>query len=240
MSNRAPTIISFASPKGGAGKSTSCVNIAGALLAQGKTVHIVDFDQSLTLWRWYSTNDAAREISGLTVQKAPETDLGQFVKETWQHPADYVLIDLAGQLTRDMLYLAIYAHLTITPIKISEPDIVEANKLHAQLREAQKTVTKPIVHKLLVNDVPNMLAAFQYALLDELANASLPRFGTVIRHRAAYGESFMTGQPPHFADRSRLPIAKAVDELEHLIDEIETAAAERDPVFDHDRRKEAA
>lgn len=217
-----PFIIAFASPKGGAGKSTSCLNIAGALLARGKTVHIVDFDQSETLWRWYSTNETARTITGLTVQKAPERDLDQFVKETWYNPADYVLIDLAGQLTREMLHLAVYATLTITPVKISEPDIVEANKLHGQLQEIQRRISKPILHRLLVNDVQNFLGAFETALLDELSNAALPRFNTIITHRVAYGETFMTGQPPHFAAQSRAPIAKAVDELNSLLREIDS------------------
>lgn len=221
-----PTIIAFASPKGGAGKSTTCLNIAGALLAKGKRVHIVDFDQSETLWRWYSTNPTAQTLPGLTVQKAPERDLDVFVKDTWHHPADYVLIDLAGQLTREMLHLAVYATLTITPVKISEPDIVEAQKLHDQLRDIQTRISKPIIHRLLINDVQSLLGGFERALLDQLAEAALPRFQTVITHRVAYGETYMTGQPPHFAAQTRPAIAKAVTELDDLIAEIEALTQE--------------
>lgn len=220
-----PTIITFASPKGGAGKSTCCLSIAGGLLAKGKTVHIVDFDPSETLWRWHSTNDEAKCIPGLTVQKAPSSELDKFVKDTWYHPVDYVLIDLAGQLTREMLHMAVYAAVTITPVKISEPDIVEANKLHLQLREIQKRVSKKIIHRLLVNDVQPMLGGFERALLNELETAALPRFSSILRHRMAYGETFMTGKPPHLADQSRPPIAKATAEIDELITEIEALIA---------------
>jgi chromosome partitioning protein len=240
MSNTTPpTIIAFASPKGGAGKSTSCLSIAGALLNKGHSVHIVDFDQSETLWRWYSTNDTAKATAGLSVQLPPKDNLSDFIKSLWHHPADFVLIDLAGQLTRDMLHLAVFATLTITPVKISEPDIVEANKLHTQLLEIQTRVRKPIIHRLLINDVQQLLGSFEYALLDELAEADLPRFKTLVRHRVAYGETFMSGSTPHFADQRRPAIAKAVDELNDLATEIEALLADEETAT-QPPKKEAA
>lgn len=223
-----PTIITFASPKGGAGKSTSCLNIAGALAAKGHTVHIIDFDQSETLWRWYSRNEAAREIENLSVERGPKELTKETFSAIWQAPVDYVLIDLAGQLTKDLLRLAVFATLTITPIKISEPDITEANKLLGKLRDIQKTVRKKIIHRLLVNDVQTMLASFEWALLDELTTADLPRFETLIRRRGPYGESFMTGLPPHFAEQSRSPVQKAVREIDDLMLEINATVANAD------------
>jgi len=223
-----PTIITFASPKGGAGKSTNCLNIAGALAAKGHSVHIIDFDQSETLWRWYDKNKDAQEIENLSVEKGPQQLTRDTFSAIWRAPVDYVLIDLAGQLTRDLLRLAVFATLTITPIKISEPDITEANKLLRRLRDIQKTVRKKIIHRLLVNDVQSMLASFEWALLDQLKTAELPRFDTLIRRRAAYGESFVTGQPPHLADQSRAPIQKAVAEIDLLVAEIEATIANAD------------
>lgn len=223
-----PTIITFASPKGGAGKSTSCLNIAGALASKGNTVHIIDFDQSETLARWYGKNKDAQDIENLSVEKGPQKLTHETFSAIWRAPVDYILIDLAGQLTRDMLRMAVFATLTITPIKISEPDITEANRLLGQLRDIQKTVRKKIIHRLLVNDVQSMLANFEYFLLDELKTAELPRFETVISHRAPYSESFITGMPPHFADQSRAPVQKAVKEVDKLIEEIEAIIANAD------------
>ena len=41
-----------------------------------------------------------------------------------------------------------------------------------------------------------------------------------LEQRAAYPESFLTGTPPQFADRSRPTVSKAIDELNHLVDEV--------------------
>ncbi|WP_414463406.1 division plane positioning ATPase MipZ [Hyphomicrobium sp. DY-1] len=234
-----PTIIAFASPKGGAGKSTTCLAIAGALLSKGYSVHIIDFDQSQTLWRWYTEKAAPTATTNLTVQLPPKENLSDFAKGLWSHPADFVLIDLAGQLTREMLHLAVFATLTITPVQLSEPDIVEANRIHDQLLDIQTRVHKPIIHRLLVNNVQPLRGAFENALLDELIQAQLPRFNRLIFHRAAYKEIFGTGLPPHFADQTRPAITKAVDELDALFAEIETALTDEDTAI-QPPKKEAA
>lgn len=223
-----PTIITFASPKGGAGKSTSCLNIAGALAAKGHSVHIIDFDQSQTLWRWFKAASDMPELQNICVEKGPEVITKAIFSAIWRAPVDFVLIDLAGQLTDDLLRLAVFATLTITPIKISEPDIEEANKLLKQLRGIQKNVRKKIIHRLLVNDVQPMIAAFEYALLEELKTAELPRFETLIRHRAAYGETFVTAVPPHFADQKRPAVQKAVSEIDSLVIEIKAIIGDAD------------
>lgn len=216
-----PTIITFASPKGGAGKSTNCLNIAGALAAKGHSVHIIDYDGSQTLWRWYSANKDTQDIHNITVEKGPTEITKDVFYAIWHAPVDYVLIDLAGQLNDTLIRLAVFAALTITPIKLSEPDIAEANKLLGRFRHIQKTVRKKIIHRLLVNDAGNIFAAFERDLLEQLRNATLSRFDTIVSRRAAYGESFVTGLPPHFADRKRGPVQKAVDEIDALVAEIE-------------------
>lgn len=218
-----PIIISFASPKGGVGKSTSCLSIAGALAAQGHSVHVVDFDQTETLWRWYSSTPSAKDHQGLTVEKGPNTDLGEFIATLWRERRGYVLIDLAGTLTTHMLTLAALAHLVVTPAKLSEPDILEANKLYQQLRELAQRVGKPIAHRILLNEVPSLLAGYQSHTLAQIDRSDLQRFPTLMHQRAAYAEAFFTGTPPHFADRTRPTIAKAVDEIDHLLSDIDAA-----------------
>lgn len=216
-----PTIIAFASPKGGAGKSTSCLCIAGALAAEGHRVTIIDFDDSETLWRWFTANPDASNIGKLTVERAPSTALGEFMESIWKEREGVVLIDLAGALTNQMLHIAAYAHLIITPAKVSEPDIVEANKLYQQLLVIGRKVGKPICHRILLNEVPNILAAFQLSILDNLRASALPAFKTALKYRAAYPESMMSGRPPHFAENTLRPaVSKAITEINELVAEV--------------------
>lgn len=218
--NTPATFIAFASPKGGVGKSTSCLSIAGALLAHGYKVRIVDFDQTETIWRWYSSNPSAQAIAGLAVEKGPQESperIAEFLHHLYATSSDFVLIDLAGALTDITLRLAAFATLTITPAKLSEPDIQEGLKLAKKLRDIGARIGKPIAHRILINERLPFLSSSQAEILNQLDNSPLQRFPTEVYNRAAYGESFMTGVLPHFADRKRPAIAKAVDELDKLL-----------------------
>ncbi len=156
----------------------------------------------------------------LTVEQGPADDIKEFLKQLWYQRQGYVLVDLAGALTSHMLQLAAFAHLTITPAKLNEPDILEANRLSQQLLTLGKSVGKPIVHRILINEVPALLASYQIHTLAQIDQSALQRFETLMHVRAAYPKSFLTGLPPHFADRSRPTIAKAVTEIEHLVAEV--------------------
>lgn len=221
MKTSHPTIIAFASPKGGVGKSTSCLSIASALAKQGHTVHIIDYDQTETLWDWYSTRADKQKFPTLTVEKAPDVPLKDYIHKLLELEYDYLLIDLAGTLTKDMLYLGVAADLTITPSKLNVPDTLQASKLVDDLKLIGKRLGKAINHRILVNDVPTLLSNAQAHTLAEIDRNQLPRFQTIIYTRpAAYTEAHYTGLPPHFSDTSRSTIARAIDEIDQLVAEI--------------------
>lgn len=221
-STNPPIFIAFASSKGGVGKSTSCVSIGAALAHHGYPVHIVDFDQTQTLYRWYTTNDAAREIPGLTLEQGPATtDIVPFLKDLYFNKTGFVLVDLAGSLTRHMLQIAAFASLTITPAKLSEPDILEAQRLHDQLLEVAHRANRPIHHRILINEVSGIFANLHRHMLKTIEESKLVRFEQLMHTRAPYAELFLTGQPPHYnVDQSRPATVKAVEELEHILQEI--------------------
>ncbi|HEX2842056.1 ParA family protein [Hyphomicrobium sp.] len=228
MSTTSPIIIAFASPKGGVGKSTTCLGIAGALSKQGKLVHVVDYDQTETLWNWYSTTGARDIIPNLTVEKSPPENLRQYMHRFLELKHDYVLIDLPGTLTPDMLALGVLADLTITPSKLNVPDTLQASKLAADLLDTAKRIGKPLQHRVLINDVPTMLSRAQAFTLEEIDGSNLPRFKTFIYTRpAAYTEAFLNGRPPHFSDTSRPAITKAIEELDALVSEIQSIVGQR-------------
>ncbi len=236
MTTTATTFIAFASPKGGVGKSTSCLSIASALLAHGYKVKIVDFDQTETIWRWYSSNPSAQALQNLTVEKGPHTspeEIAEYLHQIYYNSPDFVLIDLAGALSDVILRLAAFATMTTTPAKLSEPDIQEGLKLAKKLRDIGHRIGKPITHRILINERLPFLSSSQAEILHQLDASPLQRFPTEIHNRAAYGESFMTGVLPHFADRKRPAIAKAVDELDRLLNDIFAALG-------HDQLKAAA
>jgi chromosome partitioning protein len=209
--------ISFASPKGGVGKSTSCLAIAGALLSAGEKVRIIDFDQTETIWRWYTDSRTARTIPNLVVEKGPTDNLDTYIGDLYATATDYVLIDLAGALTDLTIMIAAFATLTITPAKVSEPDIIEANKMADNLLDVSATIGKPVNHFILLNEVPSSISKDEVDLIRQIDDSDLNRFQTLIYRRAAYSKSFSRGTMPHLANTTD---PKAINEIDSLVAEI--------------------
>lgn len=221
MSNQThPTVIAFASPKGGVGKSTLCLSFAGALAARRETVIVVDFDATGTLLRWFTTNPSAQTIPGLTVRAGCSLEqlpaLMEDIFNSWQ---GYVLLDLAGAFTTETLFLSAFAALTITPAKLNEPDVVEAFKLYDQVKDLRLRTGSPVIHRVLINELPSSYSNLKKRLAAQLEKSDLGCFATRINHRVAYEECFAYGNTPHFADRSRETVAKAVAEIDTVLDE---------------------
>ncbi len=213
-----PCIIAFASPKGGVGKSTLCACLAGALISRGHTVTILDLDQNRTLDQW--ARRFPTQIGSLAVEAVPDGGLIDRVRTLCAQPIDFILIDAAGVLQTTTIAAAALAHLTITPSKLSAPDIIEAVKLHREVRNLGDRVGKPIDHRLLLNEVSPLWPTYQRAALVDVERSGLIRFDTVIHARAPYAEMFLTGQTPHASDKTREPVIKAVAQLDALTDEV--------------------
>jgi chromosome partitioning protein len=211
-------IIAFASPKGGVGKSTTCAALAGALARRGAPVHIIDLDQTRTLHRWY--NRFKPDIPNFRVEAVDESAFMSHIRSVYPVHRGFILVDVAGAFAKAMIQAATLAHLTISPAKLSEPDIVEAIKLNRELNDLGASLGKTIPHRLLVNEVSPLLPTYQRAALADIARSGIERFETLLTERAAYAEIFLTGHPPHYADQAREPVRKAVVELDFLAKEI--------------------
>lgn len=215
---RAPLIISFASPKGGVGKSTSCLALAGALAARHYPVHIMDLDQNRTIADWY--DELRPGIPNLTVERTAEADFLPRLEALYHQREGFILVDAAGALTNVMIQAATIAHLTITPAKLSGSDVKRAADLHHRLIEAGRYVGKGITHRILINEVAPLAPSYQRHVLAQIDRSPLQRFQTLMHTRAPYAEVQLTGHPPHFADRSRPPVQKTIDEIDALLAEI--------------------
>ena len=213
-------IIAFASPKGGVGKSTVCLVMGAALAYRGYPAHIVDLDQNRKIDGWNRKHHPS--IPNLTIEALSEARFMERIGQLYHSYKGFVLLDLAGSLEAVPLHAATLAEVTITPSGLDAGEIEEAFKLAHHITALGAKVGKPICHRLLINRVPTLLTAgYQKAILDhDIPESGMAHFETILHARSAYPETHSTGQPPHFADRQREPIRKAVEELDALTDEL--------------------
>jgi chromosome partitioning protein len=101
-------VISFASSKGGAGKTTSAV-VLGTEIAQGASVIMIDADPARRLLRWSTLSPLPENIQviGSGGERSIQTEI-----DDAKSRAAFVLIDLEGSASR------------LTSFAISESDLV--------------------------------------------------------------------------------------------------------------------
>ncbi|MBT3071441.1 ParA family protein [Rhodomicrobium sp. Az07] len=212
------SVIVFGSPKGGVGKSTLCLALAGAIVRGGGKVLILDLDNNKTLADWYEKYPDA--VPGLTVKALASDQLTDTLESQVDAGYDSILIDVAGSAERALYIAATAADLIITPARISGPDLVQATRLLRDIRAVTRGQIKKIPHLILLNDVHPLHPAYQTAAVEQIDAAGLPRFRTLLYNRAAYREAFLTGKPPHFADDTRAPVKKTIEEIDALLGEV--------------------
>jgi chromosome partitioning protein len=101
-------VISFASSKGGAGKTTSAI-VLGTELAEGTSVILIDADPALRLLRWSTLQPLPPNLH--VIRSGGERTIQAEIDEAKRRAA-FVLIDLEGSASR------------LTSFAISESDLV--------------------------------------------------------------------------------------------------------------------
>jgi chromosome partitioning protein len=190
-------IISFASSKGGVGKSTSCAAVGARLAQRGEQVLILDLDQNGTLARW----GRKTSIPGLTVKAIERDDFTNMFRETvLAGETDHILIDLAGAREATVLKAIARSELVIIPAQASEPDLREALVVVSDIRDVAEEKGTPIEYRVLLTKMYPLRTRVTEFVYQELARHGLPIFRTVLVERAAYREMFLTGTPPSASD----------------------------------------
>jgi chromosome partitioning protein len=211
-------IMTFASSKGGVGKSTACAAIAGTLAARGCRVTILDFDQNLTLDRWHSKHKPP--IPGLLVVPCQPQSFNQAIDTARAANPHFILIDIAGSYEATVIKAISASTIVVTPAKLSEPDLTEAAKILAEVRAFNKRFGVTIQHRVLINEAEPLDPQYQRHTLAELDGSAIRRLTNMMVKRVAYREIFISGLPPHFADQTREPVRKAALELDHITGEL--------------------
>ena len=197
-----PPVISFASTKGGVGKTTLTLILATALAHRisGNSeyrVACIDADPNNTL-------DTALRKTGfpeiLSMVSDAETLLPTL--RDAQRSADLVLIDLEGSANQAMLYAAGKSDLVIIPAQPSAFDVREARKTAGVVQQAADLVQREIPITVVLTRTPVLRQRVADHSRAQFAKAELPLLPVELVQRAAFQTMTYTGQPPFMADPS--------------------------------------
>jgi chromosome partitioning protein len=225
-------IITFANSKGGVGKSTACISIAGAYAKAGMRLHIADLDGNHTVSRWLA-DDATRPPNITVSEPDPQKLTEDLQKIARDHAPDLCFIDSAGVYETALTFAVGRAHLTIIPVcPSSEADIFEGRKVAKHIDAMRSTFNRPYLYRVLATKVSTLPTFAQGHGFKEIRRLQLPLFATRISQRTAYEEVGYSGRPPHFAEPMRGTTAKAIAELDQLKRELDQLLEIAEPQAD--------
>ncbi len=113
------TTISIVSQKGGAGKTSLAINLAGAAEASGRDVVIIDLDPQASAKSWYDRRDKENPV----VVSAQAAALSEVLVTAATHGADYAIIDTAPHSETAALTAGKAADLILIPCRASYVDL---------------------------------------------------------------------------------------------------------------------
>lgn len=134
-------VIVAANPKGGSGKSTTCIVLGTTLASLGGTVRVIDADPQRTLGRWAEGTSRYKEIVVIPSPGEDLTDLIDRLASQYQ----FVIIDVQGTANQEMASAMSRADLVLIPMQAKTADAdVAAYDLHrflAHIRRVHSTKT---------------------------------------------------------------------------------------------------
>jgi chromosome partitioning protein len=185
-----PTIV-FASPKGGAGKSTSAVLLATELASRGATVTVIDADPNKPLSQW-SKRAGKPETLTLLADVKEDSIIDAIEKAALE--SIFVIVDLEGTASMMVGYAMSRADLVIVPTQGSHLDASEAVKAIKLVRAQEKAFSKKIPFAILFTRTsaairPRTLQSIE----SEFGKQDVPMFDVQIHEREAYRAIFAFG-----------------------------------------------
>jgi chromosome partitioning protein len=203
-----PTIV-FASPKGGAGKSTSAVLLAIVLAERGATVTIVDADPNKPVSQWAKRPgkpDNLVVLADVTEDTVIDTIEGAATQSA------FVIVDLEGTASMMVGYAISRADLAIVPTQGSQLDAAEAVKAIKLVKRQERAFNRSIPLAVLFTRTSAAIRPRSLQSIEaEFAEKNIPMFGTQIHERDAYRAVFSFGGTLSGLDPSQVTNIKAAN-----------------------------
>jgi chromosome partitioning protein len=183
-------IVTVASPKGGAGKSTVSVILGTELAHAGADVTFLDCDPNKSISIWAGRSKLPPHI---TVR----SDVGEseIVKAIKAHDADgrIVIVDLEGVASRLVSRAISQADLVLTPMRATTLDATIGVRALALIEEEEEALGRPIRHAVVFTMTRAIKSKQHTAIEKSLRGQGVDVITPPLMERAAFSALFEFG-----------------------------------------------
>lgn len=181
-------VIVFASSKGGAGKTTACVTLAGELSRQGLEknilVNLIDADPNQHSAKWALKDGCPKNI--LLIQNSNEERILDDIEDA-EERGGIVLVDLEGTASMAVAHAISRADMVIALCQGSQDDADEAVKTIKLIRRQSRALQRDIPYSVLFTRTnPAIKPRTLRAIMRDLENAGVDMFSTSLIDREAF------------------------------------------------------
>lgn len=191
-------VITLATTKGGAGKSTLARALAAHWLVTGYSPALIDADPQRTL---INRHDPSGPFKSVPVISEPEERVGFVIDELRATHAP-VIVDTAGFRNRTTVTALMACDVAMIPLKASAEDVDGALATYGLIQELNgipERQKRPIrVAMVLTMTMGNTVIARQ--VRQQLLDAGLPLMTAELANRVAYPEAGTRGLAPSITD----------------------------------------
>lgn len=193
-------VISLVSSKGGVGKTTSAVVLAGEFAAAGRKVILIDADPNRPLQAW-SNLKILPETLRLMIDDSAETIIDTI--EEARAAADFVIVDLEGTATDRIGFAIARSDLVLIPLQSSVLDAAEAAKSVKLVHQMRKVANRDIPYRVFFTRVPPAIRERTARDIGrQFSEAAIPVLPATLIDRAAYRALFSLGGSLHELEAS--------------------------------------
>ena len=209
-------VITVFNQKGGCGKTTMTIQIAGTLALRGYRTLVIDMDEQNTATRWASQAEEANPFPASVMNLAAMGGKMRGAIKNYLGDYDFIVIDCPPAALSDAPSSAmLISDLALIPIVPAPADMwasVAAKKLALAAQATNET--------LQIRILPNMVQKntnLARDTLDVLAeDTDIPMLRSRIASRSAFRECQLTGSTVHSLSRT----SAAAQEVDELTDEV--------------------
>lgn len=209
-------VVSFASPKGGVGKTTASLILATTFAARGARVVVLDCDPNQPLPRWGGTG---RDGLAIVPRVTQDTLLATIDREAARH--DLVVVDLEGAAARVLSHAIVRSELVVVPMKASVLDAAEAARAVQMVRQAEQAARRAIACRVLFTQTGHIATKAERVIKADLTAHGVGVFRTALASRVAFETMFAEKRTLRELDPAKVNgLAAAIGNAELFADEV--------------------